>query len=464
MNLISSLYPSPSTYYPSYQNTSFTECGVLWILSNDTLNPCQYQSRKIINLSSLKESLASTDIDIFDREVNPHFPKSRFLGEMSKVKRALALLSVVTIFAPFGLIWHLGQVIYDQALHTDSHKRSHLMQSLICELKWSLAFLGSAAFMIQLMKIGSIAARIFLSHSIKKIPQNIVACALILGSIWTMSQLTSALVRFLIKNPMSLTLKEKFGIVGENGWLLTSQENKALDHEHLEQACDHMHIQQAVNLLLHFRALFSRVDFRPSDEELITLCNHPQLFLSNLYGSFNHAQQNWAYRQVIDVLDAINSYDLATELTDESIFFEGSSIRNFALFPFSTDACRMYFDRLPEAQNLEERSMILRSFDSLLEILQRTRIEEGTPDHLQRMQRQVFDVNTPYEALGCARTAEVKEYKKAYTERISYVNPEMATDEWKPLSLSLFLLFDSAYRYCIYTASFNSSAPSDSEE
>ncbi|MGR3974007.1 MAG: hypothetical protein QRY72_05530 [Candidatus Rhabdochlamydia sp.] len=434
------LYPPLSTYRPIYESYSLTECGVLWILSHNQLNPCAYQPRTVTNLSSLKESLAQADFDIFERRPNPDFKTGTLISEWIKVRRAVALLGFITLAAPLGFVWHLGNWSYHQIFHPSSNP----LKPLVCELKWSIIFCCSLGLVIQLVKVVAISAKIFFIRPLEHLPQALATLLVTIGSLRIISQLVCTFVKLFIESPLSLRLKEKMGIVGENGWLLVSHDNKKSDHEQLEHYLQALHLEKAVMMILEFRTLLSKYYNSISKDHLEKLCDQPQEFLRGLYDQFTPDQ-----KQVLDVYrneaeQIVNDYCLAKEIV-------GDFVSSYDQFPLNSELCSQLFSDYLEPQSTLEYTALLKQFSKQLVTLKQSDIlSEDNSESLFTLRQKFLNVNAPNQVLQVTHATSRKVQMHKYAQLISHINLMQDPKELSPLAADLLLFMDTAYRICIY--------------
>ncbi|MGH2645240.1 MAG: hypothetical protein ACRDE2_14900, partial [Chitinophagaceae bacterium] len=201
---------------------SFTGIGAHWILSNNFLTPSAYKIRKIRDRGSIKDSIINSDINLFDREVVDINNKS-FQG----IKRAVALLGIFIFVAPLGGVWHLGNCVYHTVLwikkgEKPAYLKEHI-SSLIIDLVWTL-FTYAIAY--DLLKAQPSFWKLMLSDKVKELTEiGRLVYAVIFIAYIVFSLVAGCLIMFgahtLSDSRKPFYLKEQFGIVGENGWLLT---------------------------------------------------------------------------------------------------------------------------------------------------------------------------------------------------------------------------------------------------
>ncbi len=457
MRLESFYYPSLTTLPDAWKRGSFTGIGVFWIASNNSLTPTAYKIRKLQDQGSIKTSITDSGIDLFDRQIKTGANANKLLsGVILGIKRMIALIGVFTFIAPLGCIWHSGNCIYQTGLWAKGEKQIYLKEhacSLIYDFIW-----GVAPTFISCITLQYLSVIPFFSFGVL-IPEVMTAMIMCeLGIVTLLVGLSADVLEIIIGGAVahSIYLKEEFGLVGKDGWILTfNYQNDAPTINEVEKTnrvmlsgyfCD-LWEEQAINVLLEFRKIIDLLQLELKEEELKRFSENPERFLpyldnlmseSNEKVSCNRGQLDGSIakaKQFLENVETIKRY--LSKILPNNI--------RLTPFLFSPEICQMYFTY--QYQENSTTQQLHNHFDDSLVKIKESDLPEGGPSKdFITFKQNILNANNAYEVLGLTADASKERCRKAYIKRVVQIHPDKTPEIWQAQATELFKVMDAAYK------------------
>ncbi|MGH2613030.1 MAG: J domain-containing protein [Rhabdochlamydiaceae bacterium] len=455
MSIESFYYPKLTTLPDAWQRSSFTGISALWILSNNSYLSSNYKIRKIADLGSINDSILHSGIDLFDRQIEVKKIDNRLLD---KIKRVLIYLGIFIFAPPAGCIWHLGNCIYHIVVwikkgEKHSHFKEHVL-SVINDLAWTAC---TCVVAYDLLKSEKFSLR--LVFSFERMDDSIQVIALMLYSFVLPFALLSARTVFYdiftqaFQKPY--ILKQRFGVVGENEWLLSFKSKVDRESCSIREKPDTLQLsgyfcdlrkEQAVKLLMEVRKIIQCLQLRLEEEPLKEFSEDPKKFLQTLQNSSNLSTLS---RTTIDTNELKQSVDHLKKYLDgykeiENILSDFFSSIHFPNFFFDPESCRTFFTYQDNESNLS----LLDNFNDLLTQIKHLKWSEGAPSNsFTGIKQNILSANDAYEVLGLKAGASKEACKTAYIKSVIQIHPDKTPETWKAQATELFKVVDTAYRY-----------------
>jgi len=465
MGVESFFYPKLTTIPPPWQGSSFTRLGVLWIMSNNFFTPTDCKLKKIKDLGAIKNSLEEQGISLFDRHV---VTESNSTKTLTKIARSVALLGVFVFVAPLESIWHLGNCVYYTVVWMKGGGRTDLikhLELLFENLLWSSPH----------MLVACISFRLILTCP----HPNLVECLAIslVGSLaLTATMYITALILvawfgseplhppWLMNTwpsiPIPIHLKTKFGLVGEDGWLLTFDE--AVDDITVEESKSGGYVvvsgyfnslweEQASQMLLACRQVIDTLQLELNKEKIEEFSKNPASFLPYIQDyckNGNLLQCKTELESSVSKIDQLlKNYTLISGVLDKLL---GSHKIKGTSFPYGPEVCRGFFSLYTENSQLPDE--LLEEFNKrLADIQEMILVTAGPSKGFIETKQKILDGTNPYDILGLVKGVSESTYKKAYFQSAKQVYPDKLPPAWKQQGDELFKVMDAAYKYVIST-------------
>jgi hypothetical protein len=464
MSIESFYYPKLATLPDAWKRSSFTALGALWIVSNNFLTPSDCKIRKIKDLGSLKNSIIKSRIDLFNHQIDTSFSSNRILARVaSGLMRAVALLGVFVFAAPLGVIWHLGNCVYHTVLWIKGEKQVYLKQhinSLFYDLAWSLSIYGIICIRLidksNIRKILDCNFRLGLSLIIIRIFFNaaVIGGLFFKSTLILLASLSPKNLDIFIGSIASFTLKEKFGLEGEDGWLLTF--NQALDAPIIQksQTVNHgvlsgyfydLRTEQALKILIEVNKIIQCLQLRLEEDFLKEFSENPTNFLQIFQNSNDQivCSKTINTNELKQSIDQLKKY-FANYKEIEHVLSDLFPSIKFANFPFDPKSCQSFFSYQGNEINLS----LLDNFKCLLTKIKLLNLSEGgSSDNFIGIKQNILNANDAYEVLGLKAGISKEACKKAYIKSVIQIHPDKTPENWKAQATELFKVLDAAYKY-----------------
>ncbi|MGH2613285.1 MAG: J domain-containing protein [Rhabdochlamydiaceae bacterium] len=454
MSIESFYSPTLATLPEAWKRSSFTEIGVLWIMSNNSLTPSDCKIRRIKDLESIKNSITISGIDLFDRKVVEITGNNNqvLLGVITGIKRSTALLGIFIFVAPLGSVWHLGNCVYHTVLWIKGEKQTHFKEHISSFIIDLLGGIISCSIIILLSGI---------SKKIDKLPIDVLLLLnLVVGNsiiitvfFLVLFGLEAKKLKIFITSIKPILLKERFGLVGEKGWLLTF--NQKIDSENriysetsdevtIKGYFSELHTQQALKALVEVQEIIQLIQLQLEEEKLEEFSNDPTKFLKylkttekNVPGKSSEKKNKDLEQCIATFKQALDNYKLM-----QNILSSIHSNVQFRKFIFSPESCRSFFTyRISQSgQSFPDELK-----DLLTKIKAANLAEDGPNDHFIAIKKNILHAQNAYKVLGLEIGASKSACKEVFRNNILYIHPDKVSEEWKTQAKDLFNVLGVAY-------------------
>ncbi len=381
MVIKSFFYPTFSTLPEAWKRNSFTQNAFLWVVSNNFLAPTDYVVKKIQDKGSIQASIKASGIDLFNRQIEAGRCNGLLHALIGRVARAAACAGIV-IFAPsIGSIWHLGNCVYQVTLWARGEKQVYIKE----HASSFLADLASNLVLPWFILMNSIRFAYLKDHTFPIILSiagswGIMQSLLlpdILTFIWGISaqSLDNSYFRFpFFENPTqySFSLRKRFGLVGENGWPLTFDNNTDLTIKKSEKKGNvvlggyfyELWAKQATSVLVEFKKIVDMLQLNLDEEQLQSFSSDPSNFFQFLDEWKNSSSPEIMYELQLDehVTKAKKAFENCEFI--KNFISKNSDIR-LCPFIFCPASCRPFFENKRE-EEAQERRLAQRRHQALL--------------------------------------------------------------------------------------------------
>jgi hypothetical protein len=301
--------PTITTLPDSWSKSSFTLIGIFWMMNNDLLSPIDVEIRRIKDLGSFKASLEASKIDLFDRQFKTihtgNYPISPFLSIIRNITKAVFLTGVFVIASPLGVIWHLAHCIYYKFLSSIEKRKIYFeehVKSFVMDL-WIASMIYAAAY--DFLKVKKGVWRDLLGPSNKQHPSFADISILILPILLILA-LIPWNVRIYFPLEKGFFLKQNFGLVGEDGWvlrshilddakdalLLTCPNGRLSAQKVMVGYFPELYYELGQNFLLKVLEIIELLQIRLEEKEVIDFSNNPRKILPHLQRLVNDSNEN----------------------------------------------------------------------------------------------------------------------------------------------------------------------------
>jgi len=454
MGVESFFYPKFTTLPPAWKSSSFTTLGALWIMSNNSLTPTDWKIRNVKDLGTIKNSFEKQEINFFDRQIATKLNFTERLIRIAKgPMRSVALLGVFVFAAPVGVFWHAGNCAVIWIKGGDQATLTKHINSLFYDLVWC-----SSNFVFMLITKTNIFKYEFKTN-LGDLFVFVCSMELVLKPffiIWAWFSPES--LNMYTGSSISIILKREFGLVGENGWLLTF--NKAVDDITVESSktedgvvvsgyFHNLWEEHANEALLEFRQIINTLQLELQEEELKEFSKSPVRLFRYLHNYI--ALKNG---ELLHDKTQLESSMTKLDQLFENYYLIGSVLRNLlnshnikgAPFPFSPEVCRSFFTLHHETNQTSQQ--LLEDYNNQLDDIKKINLLEGGPNNdFIAIKRKILNAKNAYDILDLNSNASESIYKKAYFKSAKQLHPDKLPVEWQEQGTKLFHVIDTAYKY-----------------
>lgn len=420
------------------------------------------EERKVKDLGSIRKSVNVLDIDIFETVNVEH-------SKLAKGSRCLARISasvvIGSLVATIGAIWHTCYVaVYSCLYFTNNNDNEHYYKN-ICQASNSLLTDGTLAF------FGAICPYLLYKQFFKNaqvMTALVVATAALPILIGLLPQQVPRLfIQKDLRLPFykSILLKNTYGIVAENGKLLSW--NAADDREHTKFIDGHfgeIYVQQGLNFLSTVEQIkqelpngFSlRMTYPPTANNIrsqLTGVDFPNkaAYLAKLKDS---------ERSLTRVRGFL---ELFLDMQENSVFhyyFEANSNIHIPKFPFNENYCQSFFGsnarykpssgyQPPPRQNPSSSHAPPPTQTAWESALQKARAEIqnnglGPNERYIAYKTRIFTASTAAALFDLKPGYTAKDAKRAYLKAALVLHPDKVPNEYRKETEEIFKIYGTA--------------------
>jgi hypothetical protein len=443
---ISSL-PTLTTLPETWKRNSFSAIGALWL--DSCITPDFGQIRKIPDLGSIHASVVEKKIDLFDQQIETH---------QACTPSKLAALVVVVIgslgifvMPSLGSIWHAGNCIYYVTLREKSEATQTCLKqhALSCREDLICAIAGYAIpYFFHFM-----ANTDLLKKPLESVIFRIMFMGLmtsLIGLIWVIQQ------EYLLTNfsKPSIQLKAHFGLVGEGGWLLTSDplidmpfantEATSAKSYPITKYCFETFVQMAVDILRQCSKAVDLLQLKPEESQLQVYARDPRRFLGYLDVLLNDPQSRIPCdREKLQKI-AGQIRLLFERYNTMASFFNRFAHLSFRSFAIDNPGCMSYFVYNKDSS----RKDLFGDFVKSLKIVQfSNRNAEGPTETFRTIKERILQAKDAYDVLGTNEIEDPDTIKQAYENSILEISRDTVDETWKAEADQLYQVVKLAKAY-----------------
>lgn len=421
-------------------DVSFTERGLLGLLSSNHFFPSNYEPRVIEDKGSIKVSLG-TEIDIFERKKINHSRVQKFVRA---TERLIAGVAIGVIFGSCGFVWHgTFTVIHTfQWLRGGEHTNHHWQK---VKNHAGSMFVDFGAALFTAFGFGS------LGWVVAFAPDYVPSCL--------------ASNKRIVSMIKSIILKNQFGIMGKDGKLLKG--NPEVDDETL--ALNNSHFSDLYRKI-GFDILFSINDLQkklPKNCQLPTM--YPPTDVLRISTFLNRNREDFPDLDIDSWIKKFvtlkSNFDEITKILkncleqkENFILDERKKIVRMPPFPWKQEFCDLFF----KADFIQSTSWE-KKLDETIPWLT-TRSGEGVSEEFIEYRARVRAKKKPYEILGLESEDESEEaIRKAYRRAALALHPDKVPQSMIQEGQALFDCIKCAYT-CLISSKVKEEAPPEEEK